>query len=99
NENEADNTIQGITGIEQMFNKYLIGEDGYIDYQRDRFNKKLLQKDVHMKEAENGFDIHLTIDQKIQSLLEDILDQMVEKYSPERMSTVVMNAKSGEILA
>lgn len=99
NENEADKTIQGITGIEQMFNKYLIGEDGYIDYQRDRFNKKLLQKDVHMKEAEDGFDIYLTIDQKIQSLLEDILDQMVEKYSPERMSTVVMNAKNGEILA
>lgn len=99
NESEDEKTVQGITGIEQMFNKYLIGEDGYINYQRDRYNKKLLQKDVHMKEAENGFDVFLTIDQKIQSLLEDILDQMVEKYEPERMTTVVMNAKTGEILA
>src|SRR5699024_9919578 len=99
NENEEESDVQGVTGIESMFNKYLLGEDGFINYQRDRYNKKLLQKEAEVKDPENGFDIYLTIDQKIQSLLEDTLDKAVEQYEPERITSIVMNAKNGEILA
>ena len=51
------------------------------------------------KKPVNGHDIYLTIDQKIQTLLEDVLSQVDEQYKPERITAVVMHAKTGEILA
>jgi len=98
-ESEEENEIVGVTGIENMKNKYLTGEDGYINYQKDNYNKKLLNKEEVVKEAIDGNDIYLTIDQKIQSLLEDVLSQAYEKYNPERITAVVMNPKTGEVLA
>jgi penicillin-binding protein 2B len=97
---EGDDTnIVGVTGIEDEKNKILHGTDGFIRYQRDKYNKKLLNAKEVVKEPENGKDIYLTIDQKIQTLLEDVLSQVDEKYEPERITAVVMNPKTGEVLA
>lgn len=98
-ENEETNEIEGVTGVENAKNKLLSGTDGYLHYQRDKFNKKLLNPSEVVKNPENGNDVYLTIDQKIQTLLEDVLSQVDEKYEPDRISAVVMNPKTGEILA
>src|SRR5690625_635334 len=63
-ESEEEKEIVGVTGIENMKNKYLTGENGYINYQKDNYNKKLLNKEEVVKEAINGNDIYLTIDRK-----------------------------------
>lgn len=97
--NEDDEKIVGMTGIEAVKDDLLSGTDGYITYERDRFDKKLLNSDQLIKKAKNGHDVYLTIDQKIQILLEDVMSEVDEKYSPERVSAVVMNPKTGEILA
>jgi len=91
--------ITGITGIEKEMDELLHGKDGYISYQRDKYNKKLLDPNEIIKEPEDGNDVYLTIDQKIQTLLEDVLSQVDEEYNPERMNAVVMNPKTGEIIA
>lgn len=97
--NEDDKEAVGMTGIEAVKNDLLSGTNGYITYQRDKYNKKLLNIDETVKSAENGHDIYLTIDQKIQILLEDVLSEVDEKYRPERVTAVVMNPKTGEVLA
>lgn len=97
--NEETNELQGVIGIEQQYNKALSGEDGFIQYHRDKYNKKLLQSEDVYKKPKNGNDLYLTINQKIQVLLEDVLNEVEEKYEPERMSVIVMNPKTGEILA
>lgn len=97
--NEETNELHGVIGIEQQYNKTLSGTDGYFQYDRDKYNKKLLQSNDVFQEPENGNDIYLTINQKIQVLLEDVLSEVEEKYEPERMSAIVMNPKTGEILA
>jgi len=96
---KESNELIGITGIEQFKNDILTGEDGYVNFERDKYNQKLVKSEDVLKEAINGHDIYLTIDQKIQSLLEDILTQAEEEYDPERIVAVVMNPKNGEILA
>ncbi|WP_407268078.1 penicillin-binding protein [Radiobacillus sp. PE A8.2] len=88
----------GITGIEQQLNDTLTGTDGAISYKRDKYNIKLLEPDEIMTEPKNGNDIYLTIDQKIQTLLEDALTQVVEQYNPERITAVIMDPHTGEIL-
>lgn len=97
--NEDTGIVTGITGLEKEKDKLLSGTDGYIRYHRDKYNKKLLNPNEVVKHPEDGHDIYLTIDQKIQTVLEDVLSQVDEQYSPERITAVVMHAKTGEILA
>src|SRR5690606_19417329 len=96
---EETDELRGVIGIENKYDKILKGEDGYIKYERDYYNHKLLKSNDIIKPPKNGDDIYLTINQKIQILLEDVMSEVDEKYNPERMSAIVMNAKTGEILA
>lgn len=96
---EETDELRGVIGIENKYDKILKGEDGYIKYERDYYNHKLLKSNDILKPPKNGDDIYLTINQKIQILLEDVMSEVDEKYNPERMSAIVMNAKTGEILA
>ncbi|WP_058307912.1 penicillin-binding protein [Gracilibacillus massiliensis] len=96
---KQEDQIVGINGVEGYMNDLLTGVDGSISYQRDKFNFKLLNPKEIMNEPENGDDVYLTIDQKIQTLLEDAMSEVDEEYNPDRMTAVVMNAKSGEVLA
>ncbi|WLV25678.1 penicillin-binding protein [Aciduricibacillus chroicocephali] len=91
--------INGIAGMEKEMDSILKGKDGYISYKRDKYNKKLLNPDEVVKKPHDGKDIHLTIDQKIQTLLEDVMGNMQQKYDPERMIAIIMNPKTGEIVA
>jgi len=94
-----DGEIKGIAGIENEMNKLLSGKDGHISYQRDKYNKKLLDPKEVIQKPKNGEDVYLTIDQKIQTLLEDVLTQVNEEYEPKSITAVVMNPKTGEIVA
>src|SRR5690606_26348583 len=49
--------------------------------------------------AQNGKDVYLTIDKKIQTFLEDSMNKVDEEYKPKKMVAVVADAKTGEILA
>lgn len=51
------------------------------------------------KQPKRGDDVHLTIDSNIQVFVEEALDGMVERYQPKDLFAVVMDAKTGEILA
>ncbi|RCW70806.1 penicillin-binding protein 2B [Saliterribacillus persicus] len=91
--------IEGISGIENQYNDLLNGVNGSISYQRDKFNVKLLDPKEIINEPENGDDVVLTLDQKIQTLLEDSMSEVDEQYEPSRMTAIVMDPKTGEILA
>ncbi|MBP1968199.1 penicillin-binding protein 2B [Virgibacillus natechei] len=91
--------ISGEAGIENEMDDILSGQDGYISYQRDRFNNKLVDPNEVIQQPEDGNNVYLTIDQKIQTLLEDTLSQVEEDYNPESMTAVVMDPNTGEVIA
>lgn len=91
--------IDGITGMEKEMNELLSGKNGFISFQRDRYNDRLLDPKEVIQEPEDGDDIYLTLDQKIQTLLDEALSTVDAEYNPERMTGIVMSAKTGEILA
>lgn len=97
NEGE-DDAIVGKAGIEKEKNELLNGKNGFLRYNRDKHNKKLLNSDEVVKEPENGKEVHLTIDQKIQTLMEDVLSQVDDEYEPKRITATIMSAKTGEVL-
>ncbi|WP_099157989.1 penicillin-binding protein [Virgibacillus ndiopensis] len=94
-----EGNITGVTGMEREMNKLLSGKPGHISYQRDKYNTKLLDPNEVIKQPKDGDNVYLTIDQKVQTLLEDVLSQVDKKYKPERMTAIVMNPKTGEIVA
>lgn len=98
-QDQETEVITGVTGIEKEMDKQLAGKEGMVSYLRDRYNRKLIRPNEVIQEPENGHDVYLTIDQKIQTLLEDVLSEVDELYSPERITATVMNPKTGEILA
>ncbi|MDV2582544.1 penicillin-binding protein [Alkalibacillus haloalkaliphilus] len=98
-DDEEQTQARGAYGIELEFDEYLTGKDGFINYQRDSYGHQLRNAEETVQSPEDGFDIHLTIDQKIQSFLEDALTTVEEAYSPERIMAGVMDPNTGEILA
>lgn len=96
---EDSHEIKGQTGIEKLKNKILEGKDGALTYLRDQYNRKLLNQKETVIPKEDGMNVYLTLNQRIQTLVEDAMTQSYEKFEPKKLTAVVMDAKTGEILA
>lgn len=100
------NDIIGKTGIEAVFEKYLKGKNG--TKQIDMAVDGTITAEVVEKEAVAGSNVVLTIDSQLQKIAEEALKDNIEKiknggfgksYNAKGGSCVVMNVKTGEVLA
>lgn len=89
---------QGLSGLELQYDKYLTGEAGAIKYFSDAKGNKLTLSDIYVK-PQDGMDLQLTIDINIQKSVERELDNVVNMMNPDMALAVVMNPKTGEVLA
>lgn len=89
---------QGLSGLELMYNNYLTGSDGSIKYYSDGKGNKLSMPEVYDSPT-SGLDVSLTIDLDLQLMLENELNNADIKYNMEGAIGIVMNPKTGEILA
>lgn len=102
----AQNDIIGHTGVEYVFEGYLKGKKG--TRQIDMAVDGTITAEVVEEEAIAGSNVVLTIDSKLQKIAEDALRANIEKiksggfgksYDAKGGSCVVMNVKTGEVLA
>lgn len=100
------NDLIGKTGIEAIFEKYLKGKKG--TKQIDMAVDGTTTAEVVAEEAVSGSNVVLTIDSKLQKITEEALKENIEKiknggfgkaYEAKGGSCVVMNVKTGEVLA
>ena len=89
---------QGLSGLELKYDKELTGRNGSIKYYSDGKGKRLSMPEIY-DEPVSGNDIKLTVDLDIQLSLENELYNAYSKYEAEGAIGLVMNPKSGEILA
>lgn len=94
---QETNKLTGVYGAEKVFDSYLKGKTGKNSYKQDIWGMLVPNSEDNI-EAKNGDDVHLTLDSNIQVFVENALDKMVDRYEPEDLFAVVMDAKSGEIL-
>ncbi|MFT4416122.1 penicillin-binding protein [Fredinandcohnia humi] len=92
------NTV-GMLGVEKSMNKYLQEKNGLITFHSDKRGFKLPDAKEQIVPPDNGNDVYLTIDQTIQTFLEDAMNNAVKEYQPEKIIGIVANPKTGEILA
>ncbi|MEA3322872.1 MAG: penicillin-binding protein 2, partial [Patescibacteria group bacterium] len=89
----------GRYGIEAYFDEELRGHDGRVIQERDARGGWLTNTDRIVSEEVDGADIFLTIDYTVQYEVERILKEAVEKFEADDGSIIVMEPKTGKILA
>ncbi|HHW29410.1 MAG TPA: stage V sporulation protein D [Syntrophomonadaceae bacterium] len=90
---------QGLEGIEVAFEEELAGINGYLLVEYDAAGHEIPESTKKYIEPEQGLSVVLTIDQTIQYIAERELDKIMQKHSPKRATILVMDPKTGEILA
>lgn len=89
----------GQSGIEAYFNTYLKGEDGYSYVQSDLQGKEIGGNLRYYVSGVAGDDLTLTVDSKIQIILEGVLEKTYEEQKAKSVTGIVMRATTGEVLA
>lgn len=89
----------GLSGVELELNEMLSGKDGYVVMQKDGLGRKRPAVEYPREEPVNGKNIVLTVDLNIQKIVEEELSSGVSVNNSLGGKVVVMNVKTGEILA
>ncbi len=89
----------GRYGIEAYFDKKLHGNDGKVIQNRDARGGWLTSSKRIVSEKKDGDNLLLTIDYTVQYEVERILKEAIEQYEADSGSIIVMEPKTGKILA
>jgi cell division protein FtsI (penicillin-binding protein 3) len=87
---------QGLGGLEQSYNAKISGEPGRLFLEKDATGKPYESFEIAAKQ---GQTVVLTIDQAIQYQAERALQSAVERTRARSGSVIVLDPRSGEILA
>lgn len=90
-----------LAGFEDTFDGFLAGTDGEATYQSDSKvdGNRIPLGDSTITEAVDGKDLHTTIDRDLQWYSQKVLAQTVRQYGAESGFAVIMDSRSGEVLA
>ncbi|MBI1977836.1 MAG: penicillin-binding protein 2 [Candidatus Omnitrophica bacterium] len=89
----------GVEGLELLYNQKLIGRKGFRYTKRDALGREMVALEEKVIPTVNGARLILTIDQYIQYVTEQALEEAFRKHKAESAIAVVMNPRTGEILA
>ena len=91
---------QGLSGIEYSWDSVLTGTAGKSISSKDASQSQIPNTEETYIPAENGYDLTLTIDVNIQSIVEKYLKQAVEENECTKGgTTIVMDPSTGDILS
>lgn len=89
----------GKFGVERYLNDVMSDKDGKVTFNSDSWGILLPDSKEKVTPPLNGKNVSLTIDKRIQTVLEDAMNKVVEKYKPKQIIAIVSNPKTGAILA
>ncbi|OKO94007.1 Cell division protein FtsI [Peptidoglycan synthetase] [Geobacillus proteiniphilus] len=90
---------QGLTGLELYYDKELRGERGSVQFYSDAKGRRMPDIADDYTPPTDGLNLVLTIDSRIQTIIERELDIAEAKYNPEGIIAIAMDPNTGEILA
>jgi cell division protein FtsI (penicillin-binding protein 3) len=90
---------RGLEGVELGYDEFIRGEPGYIVIPKDALGRAIAPQIADIRHSEEGCEVILTIDKNIQYVAEKELKKAVRNCSAKGGMVIVMNPKTGEILA
>jgi len=90
---------RGMYGLEAYFEKELHGESGSLAQESDSRGRWIPISDRSLQETKDGPDLILTINHTVQFEVEKILKEAVDGFKADSGTIIVMDPKTGKILA
>ena len=92
--------IRGSAGVEMTLDPYLMGFDGHRVVLKDGMQKTrfVWSEDIDIKPI-HGHDVILTIDSRIQGIVEDELERGARNQRAEGATAIVLDCRNGDVLA
>lgn len=97
--NSGDNTPQGFYGLEGYYDGELAGQSGLERLERDASGAPILIGSFDLQPPSDGRSIKTTIDRFVQFIVEQKLRDGMQKYGAKNASAIVLDPKTGNILA
>ena len=88
-----------VIGIEQALQEQISSKTGVFTYERSVDGKPLAYGNKKLDMAIDGIDVYLTVDEAIQSFVEEELQALCDKWKPKVAYAIMADPYSGEILA
>jgi len=89
----------GLYGLEKYFDSQLAGRPGYVNEQSGASGGLVFGAERDIVPAQDGLNLVLTIDKSIQFEAETVLQKTVQQHGADSGSVIVMDPKTGAILA
>ena len=90
---------KGLGGLELSMNKELSGTSGTETYESAPNGSKIPLGDSKVTPATNGLNLRLSLDSELQWMVQERLARQVVKTKSDWGTAIVMNVKTGEVLA
>jgi len=95
----VDSSNKGQYGIEGRFDQELAGQEGVIFGATNTRGQRILGKGSEILRARDGADILISIDRVIQGEVEKILEEDLKRFDADFGQVIVVEPKTGRILA
>ncbi len=89
----------GVAGAEGSFDATLRGEPGIRELHRDGRGRTFVEKGDLRHDPVPGYTVRLTLDMRIQNVMDSEIAKIAEKFRPLGICGLVMSCKTGRILA
>ncbi len=89
----------GSAGVELQMNRYLKGKGGLRVGQKDGRRREMVSRRQIQIDPQDGADVTLTVDRYLQFDVEQALEKAVETYQAKGAWAVVMDVRTGAVLA
>lgn len=96
---EQDRSIRGRAGIEHKMNAELAGKNGSVTTHRNKYRPLDIAKPGMVTPPRHGLNVQLALDMGMQRVLEEELDAGLKEFSSQKGAIVLMNPKSGAVMA
>ena len=99
NENSGENKV-GAMGVEARYEDALSGELGRVVTSKNGWGQEMISGYEMYFDAENGYDVELTLDERIQAMLEQTLAEGIETYDVQAGAFgLAIDPQTGAVLA
>ena len=95
----VDHENKGMSGVESYFHSYLAGVDGLREYRHNSRGQVLPSEDDRYLAPKHGLNLKLSIDMRLQTIVEQELDKGMRHFRAKRGCMIVVEPRTGDILA
>ncbi len=88
-----------VMGVERALDFYLKGEQGWREAELDGRRREVVAFRAREVLPRDGYHVELTIDQNVQSIVEQALRKLAETYDPAGATIIISDPRTGDILA